>query len=648
MIHRSTSPRRWLAWAAAATVGLVGVLAGPAAPALAYADYEAESTLSIDSAYGSPYADPDASGGQALAIWNNATATGSLTAPHAFHTIEVRMMGGACGSTDASPRARITVDGVTAGETSVGTAWYPYRFTGSWQGGAHTIGVTFLNEYGDGTCDRFLEVDRFRITSMPQSKHAALTGTVASPATVVDLTAAVQSKAVRLVGTGSVTVPFTTAERFDEVKVRFRGFRCDGAPTVNFVLDGAVVGSGTYDYNSTAWYPGSALHPAHGQGGKWAAGDHTLKLQLANPYSSASCTRLMYVDVVGLHQSAAYTETPYTPPASGFITRDGTRLMLDGKPFQYAGLNAFGMSGCDQADGQPWTDAELDSYFGKLAPNTVTRTWAFRNGGLPVLDRIVASAAKHRQKVLFTLADGRNYCGEYDGSSNPGTEGVDKTLAWYQGGFRTDYLPWVREVTDRFKADATVAFWEIINEPGSQENTAYTDAIVKAFLDETAAVIKGIDPNHLISSGTVSQDYRGSRDFSYVHSGPDIDLGSLHEYEYDWFNPDKNAYENSITYNNLGTLLAEMQQVNKPLIIGETGVYAADAPGCRTSLASRAGVIRQKLDAYLGQPGVAGVNVWSVVNGDPIREGEPCPLEGTLNDPMIAQVAAKQAALNNG
>jgi hypothetical protein len=629
-------------------VGVAATVSIPAAPALAYAQYEAEGTLAIDSAYGSSYADPAASGGQALVIWNNATATGTFTAPHAFEQIQLTMMGGTCGTTDARPRARVTVDGVTVGEVSVGaSSWYTYgNFHGTWSGGTHTIGVAFLNEYGDANCNRLLEVDRFRITSMPVQKHARL-GTVVSPATVVDLTAAVESKAVRLVGAGSVTVPFETVERFDEVLVRFRGSLCDGAPTIDISLDGAPVGSRSYARSSPAWRTEYLPHPAQSQGGKWAAGNHALKIELANPYSGSSCTRAMYVDVVGLRQSSAYTETPYTPPAGGFITRSGSQLMLDGRPFKYAGLNAFGMSGCDQADGQPWTDSELDTYFSRLAPNTVTRTWAFSITGTAPLDRILASAAKHRQKVLFTLSDGRNYCGERDGSSgDEWTEGVDKTLAWYQGGFRTNFLPWVRTVVDRYKANTSVAFWEIINEPGSQDDTAYTDAIVKSFLDETAAVIKGIDPNHLVSSGTVSRDYQGSRDFSHVHSGPDIDIGSLHEYEYDWFNPDKNAYENSIVYNNLGTVLTEMQQLNKPLIIGETGLYAADAPGCRTSLATRADVIRQKLDGYLSRPGVAGVNVWSVVNGNPVREGEPCPFEGTMDDPMITQVRVKQAALN--
>ncbi|MDR7325250.1 MULTISPECIES: carbohydrate-binding domain-containing protein [Catenuloplanes] len=404
MIRPGSAARGLSARVAAFGVALLAAVVVPASGAHAATQFEAE-TLTVDPAYGSAYRDRAASGGWALAIWNNAAATGGFTAAAPFTTLSVSAMGGVCGSTDAAPRMEVAVDGTVVGRTAVTGAWRDYRWTGSWGAGSHSISFRFLNEYGDGGCDRFLEVDTYRIGGGP-----------------------------------------------------------------------------------------------------------------------------------------------------GFVTRSGSRLMLGGRPFTFAGLNAFGMSGCDNG-GVPWTDAQLDSYFAQLAPNTVTRTWAFRPYGLPVLDRIVA------------------------------------------------------------------------------------DAIIKAFFDEAAAAVKAADPNHLVATGTMYQAFYGTSDFAYLHAGPEVDIASIHEYEYDWQN------SNAIVTGHLAPVLARMQSIGKPLIIGESGLRAA-ASGCRTTLTGRASVITQKLDAYLARPGVAGVNVWGVVLHDPVSAQDPCPLEGRLTDPMFAAIRAKQTALN--
>ncbi|MDQ0369365.1 cellulase family glycosylhydrolase [Catenuloplanes indicus] len=487
MIRTGTTARGLSARVAAFGVALLAAVVVPAPGAHAATRFEAE-TLTIDPAYGSAYQDPVASGGWALAIWNNAAATGGFTAAAPFTTLSVSSMGGVCGSTDAAPRMEVAVDGTVVGRTAVTGAWSRYQWTGSWAAGSHSISFRFLNEYGDGTCDRFLEVDTYRVSS--------------------DL---------------------------------------------------------------------------------------------------------------------------------GFVTRAGAQLMLGGRPYTFAGLNAFGMSGCDNGS-VPWTDAQLDSYFGQLAPNTVTRTWAFQPYGLPVLDRIVAAAERHGQRVSLTLADGRNYCGEHDGM-NGSKEGADKTLAWYQGGFRANYLPWATSVVSRFRDATAVAWWELINEPGSFTDPAYTDAIIKAFFDEAAAAVKAADPNHLVATGTMYQAFYGTSDFAYVHSGPHVDIASIHEYEYDWQN------SNAIVTGHLTPALAKMQSIGKPLIIGESGLQAA-ASGCRTTLTARASVVTRKLNAYLAYTGVAGVNIWGVVLYNPVSAQDPCPLQGRLTDPMFASIRAKQTALN--
>jgi len=537
----SRARRKATAIGLTATAGAALFAALPAGVAFAATDLQGES-LTVPSGKGSPYADGKASGGKALALWNNTTATGSFTAASKFTQLRVTAMGsGACGTTDALPRMKVALDGKTVSPSTTVSAksWTDYVFytAGSWAAGKHTVAVSFLNEGGTAKCDRFVEIDKI---SVP---------TTAAPAPT--------TPAATKPGTTSPTKAPTTA------------------PT---------------------------------------------KAPTTTPTKAPT--------------TAPTTAAP-NPPASnsGFVTRSGSTLMLGGKQWKYAGLNAFGMTGCE---GTPWSDAQLNDYFSRLSAGTVTRTWAFKPFGTAALDRIVTAAAKYNQKVIFSLADGRNYCGEWDGAAR--TEGGDKTVAWYQSGFRTNYIPWVKTVVARYAANPTVAMWEMINEPGSFDNAAYTDALIKGFFDETAAVIKGIDRNHLVATGTLSEDMYGTRDYAYVHSGANIDVASLHEYEYDWNN------SNSIVTGHFGKVQTMLKSVNKPIIIGETGIQAGSS-SCRTSTTARANAIQQKFNGYLNG-GAAGVNIWSVVQYDPISSSEPCPLEMRVTDPIMNTVKNAQAALN--
>ncbi|WP_158647201.1 cellulase family glycosylhydrolase [Actinoplanes sp. ATCC 53533] len=275
-------------------------------------------------------------------------------------------------------------------------------------------------------------------------------------------------------------------------------------------------------------------------------------------------------------------------PNHGFLTRSGRQLMLDGQPYKFVGVNAFGLTGCDGALTDT-SEAGLDAYFASLRPKSITRTWAFKPFGLEVVDRVVAAAERHNQMVIFALADGANYCAD---------DGHD--AAFYAGGFRGDYLTWVRSVVPRYRDSKAVAMWELMNEPKG----ASSDTVMKTFFDETAAIIKSLDPNHLVSSGSQAAYVDGTNDYAYVHSGPDIDAGSLHEYDYDYQN------SHTIVSGWFEPAIEGMNALDKPLYVGEVGVAAADTiAGCR-SRAARADVFRQKFDAYLNG-GATGVLAWS-------------------------------------
>ncbi|WP_185949826.1 RICIN domain-containing protein [Microbispora sp. KK1-11] len=282
------------------------------------------------------------------------------------------------------------------------------------------------------------------------------------------------------------------------------------------------------------------------------------------------------------------TDRPPTAPA-GFVYRSGRNLMLNGNLYRFAGFNAFGMTGC--ATGDPWTRAQLDTYFSGLPPVAMSRTWAFKSYGVDELDVIVERAQAHGQKLILSLANQGADCGE-----------AAKDAAWYQGGFRGAYLSWVREVVTRYKNSPAIGMWEIINEPGHR-TTGVTTSMIKAFLDETAAVIKTIDPHHLIESGAMAEFTEGtgtSDNYGTLHSGPNIDVGSLHEYDQD--------HNDQVLSRHLAPTLSQLYRLNKPFIVGETGIVAG--PGCAVTTQQRAAMFKKEFDGYF-LSGVSGVLIWT-------------------------------------
>jgi mannan endo-1,4-beta-mannosidase len=290
------------------------------------------------------------------------------------------------------------------------------------------------------------------------------------------------------------------------------------------------------------------------------------------------------VFVAELCGSATRPASASSVPA-GFVYRQGRDLMLDGRPYRFVGFNSFGITGC--ATGTPWEQDEMDAYFTSLPPASMTRTWAFEAYGVARLEPLVARAEAWGQKLILTLANAGADCGE-------SLKGND----WYQDGYRGGYLSWVRTVVARFKDSPAIGMWEIMNEPGHLSTV--DSATMKSFLDGAAAAIKGVDPQHLVSSGSMAEYTPGSTDFQLIHSGPDIDVGGLHEYDQD--------HSDQIISRHLAKTLTPLYRLGKPFIIGETGILAG--PGCPISPQQRADMFRRELDGdFLS--GVAGVLIWT-------------------------------------
>lgn len=314
---------------------------------------------------------------------------------------------------------------------------------------------------------------------------------------------------------------------------------------------------------------------------------------------------------------------PEVAPPKGFIYRDGSQLMLNGKPYQSASFNSFQLSGCGH-EYEVFTDAEVNSLFASLPDNILIRTWAFP-GSAAKIGQVIKAAEEHDIKLLLTLADGRSHCGHTDGAKNGGGSG--KRSDWYVSGFRTHYLPHAREMTATYKDSPAVGMWEIINEPGDADWRT-----IKSFLDEVAAEIKENDPNHLVSTGSWAPwAYDGVDNFRALHESPDIDVGSLHEYDYD------HNESNTIESPHFAGALRAMSDLDKVLIVGETGINSGDS--CRTDRQTRVSAMKRKFDLYLNA-GAGGVLVWNLA-----QSSTGCGFTFPVTDPLLDMIRSYPANL---
>jgi mannan endo-1,4-beta-mannosidase len=129
-----------------------------------------------------------------------------------------------------------------------------------------------------------------------------------------------------------------------------------------------------------------------------------------------------------------------------------------------------------------------------------------------------------------------------------------------------------------YSEDPTIMAWELANEPRGFHNNA---AAFNTWLDDTAAYIKSLDPNHLVTTGcegnTPWPSWNGL-DFVANHNGPDIDYATVHIWpqNWEWFDPSDpeatfpTALSAAQAY--LSAHLDEAGLLGKPLVLEEFGL----------------------------------------------------------------------------
>jgi mannan endo-1,4-beta-mannosidase len=327
-----------------------------------------------------------------------------------------------------------------------------------------------------------------------------------------------------------------------------------------------------------------------------------------------------------------------TARTDGFIERDGTRFMLDGKPFFVAGVNnhylTFGsktevtrvlddavsldanvvrtflqpvIGSPDGSTPTIWNSHARGNTSDLNVHNSYLLYWdskhqkmAVNDGpdGMQKVDFLIAEAKKRNLRLIIAFADFWAYTG-----------GAQQMRAWYGSDDKNafffqdprtqrDFKYWVSHVLTRinpltqlaYRDDPTIFAWDLMNEPNAQPA-----ALRDAWISTMSAYVKSLDQRHLVSSGQANVTNSLS-DLAI----PTVDFGTWHGYP---------AYYNLTPsqFNALITKFCHLGKIaNKPVLLEEFG-YARSHP-------DQADVYRTWLTMIANDPDCAGWVIWRLVS----------------------------------
>ncbi|KAF8409248.1 hypothetical protein HHK36_005322 [Tetracentron sinense] len=218
----------------------------------------------------------------------------------------------------------------------------------------------------------------------------------------------------------------------------------------------------------------------------------------------ASCVAFIYMSFGDLRLHY------FQEPKLGFVERNGTQFMVDGRAFYVNGWNSYWLM--DQAvedHSRPRVRAMLQA--GSKMGLTVCRTWAFNDGTYNALQ---ISPGHFNERVFKTVLTRKN------------------TITGLE-----------------YRDDPTIFAWELMNEPRCMSDAS--GDTLQDWIEEMSSFVKSIDKNHLLTVGL--EGFYGPRSPGKLSVNPEewasvlgtdfirnskistIDFASVHIYPDHWF-----------------------------------------------------------------------------------------------------------------
>ena len=262
------------------------------------------------------------------------------------------------------------------------------------------------------------------------------------------------------------------------------------------------------------------------------------------------------------------------------------------------------------------------------------------------LDYLLAELEKRDMKAVLYLNNAWEWSGgfstylEWAGEGkamNPSIDGYKAYVDYVAKFVRSDSAmnmaaDHVKEIVSRtnsitgkpYSDSPAIMSWQIANEPrcfSPDNKELFVDWILS-----TAKLIKSIDPNHLVSTGSEgSVGCEGDIElWSRIHAAPEIDYATIHIWPYNWNWVTKSTLSDSIPvacrnttdyinshYEALNHLLAEKGEASKPIVLEEFG-YPRDnmAISIDSKVTARDAYYDHVFSEINKEGKIKGVNFW--------------------------------------
>ncbi|HHW87999.1 MAG TPA: hypothetical protein GX400_17560 [Chloroflexi bacterium] len=307
------------------------------------------------------------------------------------------------------------------------------------------------------------------------------------------------------------------------------------------------------------------------------------------------------------------------PRPPGFVATAGREFVIDGRVLRFIGVNVRGLvwygSGRTLPFTQPGHRQEVLDQARAMGARVVRVFLPCVNASTQeTIDRLSAALQIAGERNLYILPAFVDFYSTTD-FRIPGDDHFYAKLdpnfpihllngAFYRGGYRERYLPFVRAVVAAFQNDPRLFAWEIGNE--LKYEPAFQDpgrAAFLSFMHTVAREIKAIDPNHLVTTGMISASHASLDEgdlWRRLYGGPEFDFLTIHCYNAQYAAKQDHDYARAL---------------EKPFIIEEAG-FGRERPGDRVEQ------IRRDMDRWFGF-GASGYMQWGFmpVNGD-IGDGD--------------------------
>jgi mannan endo-1,4-beta-mannosidase len=308
------------------------------------------------------------------------------------------------------------------------------------------------------------------------------------------------------------------------------------------------------------------------------------------------------------------TSTPGTlaaPVSSHFVTASGGKFWLDGHPYYFIGANFWqGMNlGVDGPSGNRlMLNQELDALLQlgvtnlrvmaasegpntepyRMVPALMDAPGVYDQSVLDGLDYLLDQMGQRGMKAVMVL---NNYW-QWSGGMGQYVSWHEKNPIPYPGDYGTFmsyvarfyacaecqvwYRDHIRMIINRtnaytglkYRDDPAIFVWELANEPRRYPVTWITD---------TAAYIKSLDPNHMVTTGSEGTPPGESQNFILTHQVAGIDYATIHIWPQNWgwydpANPATYAGAEKRSINYFQAHAVEAASLGKPLVLEEFGL----------------------------------------------------------------------------